>query len=352
MRDSIIPSLICPQTHAPLRLKSDRRDDSQIIEGELISAADERVRYPIRGGVPRFAETQQMSDEQRETINTFSFKWSKIPQYANEQATKANRERWYFERFGFQHGDADVKAFLESAEMILEAGAGTGVDTDMLVRNSRGLVFGVDISTAIDEAYRRFSADPRVVLFQADIGQLPFRPGIFDVVSCDQVLHHTPDPRGNFTKLLNLLKPGGCLLLYVYRVKGPLREFSDDHLRDLMIRAPLDECLDFCERITRLGRNLSHLHATVQVEDDIPELGIQRGTQDVQRFVYNSVFKCFWNDDYDFLTNVMVNFDWYRPIHAFRFTESDIRTWASEENLTIERFHIEPSGISAIMRKP
>jgi len=225
------------------------------------------------------------------------------------------------------------------------------VDTDLLIRNFSGNLFGVDISDAIDTAYGRFHEYERLSLLQADIARLPFRSEFFDVISCDQVLHHTPDPPTYFTRLTTLLKPGGRLLLYVYRVKGPIREFTDDHLRSLVARDSLEACVELCEKLTRLGRNLSHLRATIEIEDDIPELGITRGRYDVQRLLYDHVLKCFWNDDYDFATNAMVNFDWYRPIHAFRYTEADVRKWASNAGMAIEHFQVAPSGISTIMKK-
>jgi hypothetical protein len=90
----------------------------------------------------------------------------------------------------------------------------------------------------------------------------------------------------------------------------------------------------------------------VEIADDIPELGLQRGTYDVQRLLYDHVLKCFWNDHYDFLTNVMVNFDWYRPAHAFRYTEADVRGWFQAEGLDIHHLDIAPSGISTVLRKP
>lgn len=351
MNQSIVTYLVCPDTGNPLRLQVHQQEGECVLEGELINIQNEHLRYPIQGGVPRFVEVDTLAPDQRETVETFAYKWSQIPGYAHEQATKANRERWYFERFGFEQGDADVQDFLSSAHYVLEAGTGTGVDTDLLARNFDGLLFGVDISSAINIAYQRFNRNDRIALFQADLGRLPFRPNFFDVISCDQVLHHTPDPAGNFKRLVNLLRPDGHILLYVYRVKGPLREYADDYLRELLTQAPLEKCLAFCEKITRLGRNLSRLQATVAVEDDIPELGLQRGEYDVQRLLYDHILKCFWNDDYDFMTNVMVNFDWYRPLRAFRYTEAEVRGWAESAGLEIKHMHLGPSGISTIMRK-
>ena len=34
--------------------------------------------------------------------------------------------------------------------------------------------------------------------------------------------------------------------------------------------------------------------------------------------------KCFWNDDFDFFTNNVINADWYHPIHCFRYTPGGV----------------------------
>ena len=351
MRVGALDYLACPDTGAPLRLEVQHQEDGHVLEGVLVNVYDATRRYPIRRGVPRFVETEQLPQAQRDTIETFTYKWSRIPDYAHAQTTKNSREAWYCERFGFKRGDPDVRDFLRTARLVLEAGTGTGVDTDLLARNCGALVFGVDISQAIDLAYARLHHHERIVLLQADIGRLPFRPDTFDVVSCDQVLHHTPDPPAYYKHLVRVLHPGGRMLLYVYRIKGPLREFADDYLRAMLTQAPLEQCLDFSERMTRFGHALSQLQATVAIADDIPELGIKRGVYDIQRLVYDHVVKCFWNKDYDFITNTMINFDWYRPQHAFRYSEADIRAWSTAAGLAILHIDVSPSGISTIMQK-
>lgn len=351
MLESALPYLVCPATGSALRIEVTARQGNRILEGMLVSVQDDTRRYPIRQGVPRFVDFEDMAAEQRETIDTFSYKWTRIPHYSYDAASKAYREGWYYERFNFPQGDADVREFLRGARFILEAGTGTGVDTDMLMRNSDALIFGVDISRAIDIAHERFQQNDRIVLLQADIGHLPFAPDFFDVISCDQVLHHTPNPPENFGKLVHLLQPAGHLLLYVYKVKGALREFSDDYLRGKYTDSPLEEALDFSERITRLGHNLSKLNIKVEVEDDFPEFGFTKGTYDVQRLIYDYIFKCYWNDSFDFETNVMVNFDWYRPTHAFRYTPAQIQAWCQTHHLAMQHLHVSPSGISSIMRK-
>jgi SAM-dependent methyltransferase len=42
------------------------------------------------------------------------------------------------------------------------------------------------------------------------------QPGSFDVVYSSGVLHHTPDPRASFARLVRLARPGGAVVLGVY----------------------------------------------------------------------------------------------------------------------------------------
>jgi SAM-dependent methyltransferase len=51
---------------------------------------------------------------------------------------------------------------------------------------------------------------------QADLHHLPFLSESFDFVYSFGVLHHLPDPERVFRKLLDFLKPGGEIQIYVY----------------------------------------------------------------------------------------------------------------------------------------
>lgn len=346
MRESLLSQLRCPSSGSPLQLEVLERRGQEIETGALVCPA---ARYAIRGGVPRFVGGD-MSPDQEQTVRTFSAKWAEIPDYAANPAALRLREAWFYERFGFQGGDEALSRFLQGRRRILEAGVGAGIDTARYLRTCQAELVALDISDVVDTTRRQFG--DRVHVVQADLGALPFPSGWFDVISCDQVLHHTPDPPAYLARLVRGLAPGGHLLLYVYRRKGPLREFADDLLRGRTIEASEEEARDLCRRLTNFGRALTDLHATVTLEDDLPELGIAKGTYDVQRLIYDHIMKCFWNEALPYDVNVMVNYDWYRPKHAFRYTLEDVRGWCSENGLVLEREHVAPSGISVIARRP
>ncbi|MEZ0228237.1 MAG: class I SAM-dependent methyltransferase, partial [Planctomycetota bacterium] len=146
--------------------------------------------------------------------------------------------------------------------------------------------------------------------------------------------------------LAKLLAPGGAFLFYVYRKKGPVREFTDDFVRDLIASRPPEEAWAMMRPLTLLGKALSDLHATVNVPEDIPYLGIKAGEQDVQRLVYWSFLKLFWNERLSLDENVHVNFDWFHPRYAHRQTEEEVRRWCAEAGLAIEHFHEQESGFT------
>jgi SAM-dependent methyltransferase len=188
-------------------------------------------------------------------------------------------------------------------------------------------VFGVDTAWhALSHAAAQPDR-PNVELVHADINRLPFADDFFDFINCDQVIHHTPDPPRTFETLRKKLKPGGQIATYVYRKKAVIREFVDDYVRDRIKDQPFEQALEVCEAITKLGRALSGLKAQITVEEDIPLLGVAKGTYDVQRFLHWNVLKCFWNDDFDFHTNNVVNADWYHPVYCFRYTPEEFRAW-------------------------
>jgi ubiquinone/menaquinone biosynthesis C-methylase UbiE len=49
----------------------------------------------------------------------------------------------------------------------------------------------------------------------ADAGFLPFRDGLFDVVSLFSVIEHVPDQRHALEDMMRVLKPGGYLVVQV-----------------------------------------------------------------------------------------------------------------------------------------
>ena len=71
-----------------------------------------------------------------------------------------------------------------------------------------------------------------------------------------------------------LLAPGGELMFYVYRRKAPIREFTDDYVRERIAGLSPDEAWEALRPLTRLGQALAELEIEVEVPEDVPLLGI------------------------------------------------------------------------------
>ena len=341
LKRSALGQLVGPETQARLRLDTGDVSGDDVNEGALL---ENDVAYPIREGIPSFVDDRLSEDQ---TIRSFSQKWATHRYY--REHTRSFYTDWYLERYGF--GDLDgLRAVIGALGFVLDAGTGSGRDALNFAEQSSATVYGVDTAWDALALARREIDHPRLAFVHADVRHLPFRDDFFDFVNCDQVIHHTPAPRETFEHLRRKLKPGGQVCCYVYRKKAVLREFCDDYVRERIADLPIDEALRTCEAITRLGRTLANLEATVEIEDDIPILGISKGTIDLQRFMHWNVLKCFWNDEFDFFTNNVINCDWYHPKHCFRFEPDEFRAWF-DEGWEILAWNTREAGISCRARK-
>jgi SAM-dependent methyltransferase len=116
---------------------------------------------------------------------------------------------WYRGRRRILRAELD-RLPLEPAARLLDAGCGSGRTLDELARYGR--VTGVDLSAeAVDAAWRRGHDDVRV----ARVEDLPFEDATFDVVTCLDVVEHTPDDRATLAELLRVTRPGGLLVVTV-----------------------------------------------------------------------------------------------------------------------------------------
>jgi ubiquinone/menaquinone biosynthesis C-methylase UbiE len=341
MKSQLIDYLICPVCGTKINI-IESKGGKEIHTGTLECMNEHR--YPIIRGVPRMIISSKHVNQVKES---FSEKWKKF-----ENTTFSSKElefqyEWYISRYGFKSPE-EFSHFLRSKFKILDAGCGVGRAVEWFSNDSNGIVFGVDFSESIDIAYLRYGHRKNVHLIQADLSALPFREGFFDYISCDQVIHHTPVPEQVFRKLVDLLEGQGEIAVYVYKKKGPIREFSDDYIRERTTKMNAQNCMEVATSITKLGKALSELKSEVTIPEDIPILDIKAGTYDIQRFIYWNILKCFWAENNDFERSLAVNFDWYHPKYAFRFSPEEFKKWFEENALQIKHFSIVESGISSV----
>lgn len=100
---------------------------------------------------------------------------------------------------------------------VLEAGCGGGQHTAFMAEHARS-VTAVDLNT-VDLARERTKDFSNVRFVEADVAAMELGEE-FDVVLSIGVVHHTDDPEATVKNLVNHLKPGGRLLLWVYSKEG------------------------------------------------------------------------------------------------------------------------------------
>jgi len=346
MKASLITHLACPLCHRDLAAKNVKKIKDEINEGSLV--CPNKHKFAITDGIPRFV-VDTTKDFVR-TEDAFSAKWTHHHENHHAKDWIAFQTKWFLERYDWKTLEK-FRAFLNTKSTILDAGTGIGNSAKLLSANPNSQVFALDASKSIDFAYKKYGNLPNVHFLQADLRQLPFRKRFFDFIYSDQVLHHTKNTGTSFKYLTKFLTDSGFISIYVYKKKAPIREYVDDYIRKITVNMSVNECIEFSKDMTYLGKSLAGLKKKITIPKDIPILGVKAGTYDVQRFIYWTFLKCFWDESGNFERSVGVNFDWYYPKFAYRHTPKEVRKWFKEAKIKITTFKEIESGISVTGRK-
>ncbi|MDH5634741.1 MAG: methyltransferase domain-containing protein [Candidatus Bathyarchaeota archaeon] len=96
--------------------------------------------------------------------------------------------------------------------MVLDAGCGTGLLFEHVVRKAR-LIIGADISRGIlREAKRKTKALGNLALVLADADNMPFYDQIFDVVFAITLLQNMPNPLATINEVKRISKSNGTIV--------------------------------------------------------------------------------------------------------------------------------------------
>jgi SAM-dependent methyltransferase len=295
------------------------------------------------------ADTSEHAN-QTQTNESFSEKWVKLDKESSTNAIEETQKRWVLDLYGFKTIEG-FEAFLKDKQVIIDAGCGLGYKSAWLAELApHAVVFGIDFSEAAYVAANRYKEIPNLFFFRGDIANLPFKNNSLDFVLCDQVIHHTENPKKTFKHLSSLLSEKGKFACYVYAKKALPRELLDDYFRTATHNLSHEEMWKFSDQLTELGKALTQLDIKV-TSPDIPALGIKGGEYDIQRFIYWNFLKCFYRPDWSKQENDSCNFDWYSPSNAERYTPEEFKQWATELKLNINFFRSEEACHTMIVSK-
>ena len=103
---------------------------------------------------------------------------------------------------------------------VLDSGCGTGIFSIIFAKNGAGQVTGIDISPGslgTAESLKQKFGLTNARFEQQDMLHLPYADASFDIVWAWGTVHHTTDPLGAIDGLIRVLKPGGSILLAIYK---------------------------------------------------------------------------------------------------------------------------------------
>lgn len=282
------------------------------------------------------------------TARSFSDKWHKNAglAFANTLDPNSDIFKWIMERNGFKNGE-ELGAFLLSKKRILDAGCGNGRVTALLRNYSNPEtteVVGIDL-TAADVASQNLEEYKNVNFFKKNLLDDLTDLGKFDFIYCQEVLHHTGNARKGFDNLVRILEDNGEIAIYVYKQKAPAREFVDDYIREKLNGMDYEHAMIHCRQITELGKALSGQNIKLQIPA-VDVLEIPSGEYDLQRFIYHFFAKIFWNNEFNFEDNAVINYDWYHPQDCTRHTVEEVRDWYNQNGLAITHEFVDFYGIT------
>jgi SAM-dependent methyltransferase len=314
VKPGLLDYLACLRCGGTLACEPRRVEGPEVVEGILRCLAC-HAEFPIRGGVPRMLPAA-LSGAERATSRAFGTQWHILSGLSPILRTE------------FESYLHPLPAAALAGLHVLDAGCGSGKLAVAATEAGARAVVAVDLSDAVDVAWRNLRDRPGAHVVQASIDQLPLRPAAFDFAYSIGVIHHTPDPGKAFHQIVPLVRPGGRLFVWVYALEGNeafvrwldpwrARVFSRlpswaNRVAATLLAAPLWAIIRLLYVPLSRGRFAGRLPYAAY-------------------FLYFSRlgFGTFWGTVYDKLV----------PPIAFYLSREDVRRWLRDAGLTEESLH-------------
>ena len=266
------------------------------------------AKFPVIDEVPRFVGRELYTE-------SIGFQWNRFARTQLDSASGTTRSRDTFvQKTGWSLNDLRGKR-------VLDAGCGMGRFAEVCA-DAGAEVHAVDLSTAVEAAFRNLGHRPNIRVYQADIMNLPFPEESFDFIYSIGVLHHTPSTKAAFLNLPALLKSGGAIAIWVYSRKLRLL-WGGEILRKLTLSMPKSSLL----KASKIAIPMYQIHR-------IPLVGMV--TSILLPTSMDSDPQWRWLD----------TFDWYSPEYQSKHTYPEVFRWFQTEGLIKIRLLDFPVAVS------
>ena len=193
MKFELLDFICCPECKEPISLKDEVYEKNEIREGIL--RCRDGHEYKIVNFIPRFVKADAYS-------SSFSYEWLSFSETQLDSKIGNNLSERQFQ------GRIDFPLNQIKGKLVLDAGCGMGRYVEV-IKKYGGTIVGIDLSYAVDAAFKNIGFNENVHIIQGDILKPPFKKEFFDFIYSFGVLHHTPDAEAAFKSLTGYLKKGG-----------------------------------------------------------------------------------------------------------------------------------------------
>ena len=219
-------------------------------EGAVIACRGCSRQWGLGGGIPRLFWPNDASagTDVTEMVKSF-YEETPFPNYDDLDSPEQLRSKAAQGQFARLLNEQ-----VPHGARVLECGCGTGQLSNFLGLTWGRSVFGSDLcmnSLSLGHGFKQMHDIKNVCFLQMNLFRPAFRPGSFDIVISNGVLHHTGDPRGGFESILRCLKPGGFIVIGLYNTYGRLTT----DFRRLVFRLTGDRLTFLDPRLRRVALN-------------------------------------------------------------------------------------------------
>ena len=276
LESSLAELLIHPETGEPLH------------EDRLGFTSSQRAPIPIEHGIPRFVEQEAFTE-------SFGYQWNRF-----DVQSPGEDEATFQAKVGISLSDL-------AGKRVLDAGCGGG-RYSLVAADHGAQVVSVDRSRAVEKALQLVGQRKHVLFLQADLQALPLIPESFDLVFSIGVLHHSPQTQAAFESIAKMVKPGGRLSVWVYRLNTRPQEWINSGLRHVARWMPRSVLMRGCEALALFG-------------------GVPVIASLANKVVPFSAHP-HWSN------RVCDTFDWYSPHYQHHHTPNEVFGWFKNSGFT------------------